>query len=265
LNKIKYLVFSLWILLISCLSALSQDHNLPFQVLHGAIVRGDSSKQDLSLVFTGDEYADGGEHIARVLHEQNVKGSFFFTGRFYRNPDFRELIQTLLMGGHYLGAHSDHHLLYCSWEKRDSLLVSRKEFMDDLEGNYRAMKEFGISRNEATFFLPPYEWYNDSIAAWCLETGLQLVNITYGTLSHADYTLPGSSAYRSSLEIYESILDYEKRNPAGLNGFILLIHTGTSAERTDKFYFYLERLIRELKDQAYRFKRIDELLKHNHI
>ena len=265
MNRIKYPVFSLGILLISGLSAFSQDHNFPFQTLHGAIVRGDSSKQDLALVFTGDEFADGGEHIARVLHEQGVKGSFFFTGKFYRNPDFKELIQALVREGHYLGAHSDQHLLYCSWENRDSLLISRKEFKDDLERNYGTMEEFGISRNEATYFLPPYEWYNDSIAAWCLETGLQLVNITYGTLSHADYTLPGSPAYRSSLEIYESILNYEKRHPAGLNGFILLIHTGTAAERTDKFYFYLDRLIRELKERAYRFKRIDEMLKHNNI
>ena len=65
-----------------------------------------------------------------------------------------------------LGAHSDKHLLYCSWEDRDSLLVTKKEFIDDLEGNYAEMAAFGIRREDAGYFLPPYEWYSTQISAW---------------------------------------------------------------------------------------------------
>jgi peptidoglycan/xylan/chitin deacetylase (PgdA/CDA1 family) len=86
--------------------------------------------------------------------------------------------------------------------------------------------------------------------------------MTYGTLSHADYTGPGSEGYHSSSDIYQSILDFELSSPQGLNGFILLIHIGTAEERTDKFYFYLEKLLMELKSKGYQFKRIDELLDH---
>ena len=229
--------------------------------LHGAIVRGDTSSAELALVFTGDEYADGGMHIANVLANRRIKASFFLTGKFYRNPEFKALIEELVKGGHYMGAHSDQHLLYCSWEKRDSLLVTEKQFRKDLQENYSVMYEFGISQKDAPFFLPPYEWCNDSVASWTRNMALQLINHTHGTLSHADYTVPGTPIYRSSEEIYQSILDYESASPRGLNGFILLVHIGTASERTDKFYLHLDELISELKTRGYKFKRIDGLLK----
>jgi peptidoglycan/xylan/chitin deacetylase (PgdA/CDA1 family) len=235
---------------------------LDFICESGAIVRGDTTKKELALVFTGDAFADGGEHIMSVLKNQKITGSFFFTGNFYRNPDFKKLIHSLKSDGHYLGGHSDSHLLYCDWNNRDSLLVTKKEFMNDLENNYRIMKRFGISGREALYFLPPYEWFNDSISAWTNSMGLRLINFTPGTLSNADYTTPDMSSYRSSEVIYRSILDFENENETGLNGFILLIHIGAAPERKDKFYFFLDDLITELELRGYQFKRIDVLLLH---
>lgn len=69
--------------------------------------------------------------------------------------------------------------------------------------------------------------------------GMQLINYSPGTLSAADYTYPGLKNYHSSKEIYQSILGKEKEGVNGLNGFILLLHIGTDARRTDKFYFQL--------------------------
>ena len=259
-NRIIHLLALLGIMLGPNLPAISQAGESPFQILHGAVVRGDTSKPELALVFTGDEYADGGIFIANVLANNDIDASFFLTGKFYKNPEFHTIIQRLLADGHYLGAHSDQHLLYCSWEKRDSLLVTQEEFTEDLLENYRRMLAFGINKEGAALFLPPYEWYNDSIASWTRALGLQLINHTHGTLSHADYTVPGTRGYRSSNEIHQSILDYELSAANGLNGFILLTHIGTVSGRTDKFYFYLEKLLEELQDRGYRFKRIDELL-----
>jgi peptidoglycan/xylan/chitin deacetylase (PgdA/CDA1 family) len=151
--------------------------------------------------------------------------------------------------------------LYCDWTKRDSLLVTKQQFKSDLEKNYDELKRFGISKSSAHFFLPPYEWYNDSIATWTKKMGLQLVNYTPGTLSHADYTTPDEKNYRNSEMIYHSILDYEKKYSSGLNGFVLLMHIGTEAKRTDKFYYHLPQLLQWLKEQGYQPVRIDELLK----
>ena len=259
-NKISLSVTLLILLLLPVQPATSQSGSPSHLLLHGAVVRSDTSKAELALVFTGDEYADGGVHISHILKQQGIKSSFFFTGKFYRNAEFEELIQVLLKDGHYLGAHSDQHLLYCDWVKRDSLLVTQKQFRDDLQDNYETMLSFGIEEEDAPFYLPPYEWYNDSISSWTQAMGLQLINHTHGTLSHADYTVPGTGAYRSSEEIFQSILDYETSASKGLNGFILLSHIGTAPERTDKFYFYLEKLLKELKSRGYHLKRIDELL-----
>lgn len=232
-----------------------------FTVVEGGIVRGDPAKRALALVFTGDAYADGAGHIRDVLARRGVPASFFLTGRFYRKPAFAELIEGLKSDGHYLGGHSDEHLLYCGWEDRDSLLVSRDSFLVDLRANYDELERFGVTRSEARYFLPPYEWYNATISAWTRGQGLTLVNFTPGTRSNTDYTTPDmGDRYVPSESIFRSILRYEERDPNGLNGFILLLHVGTAPERTDKFYLRLDELLAALQVRGYHFARIDELL-----
>ncbi len=256
------LSFTISLLLMAevCLAQTKQVVPTRFTVVRGAVTRGDSTEKKLALVMTGDEFADGGRFIAQTLKNQNTKASFFFTGRFYRAAAFKKTIKQLKKDGHYLGAHSDEHLLYCDWNNRDSLLVSKPQFRHDLQANYQELKKLGIAKSKAHFFLPPYEWYNDSIAAWTQEAGLQLINFTPGTLSHADYTTPADKNYRSSEVIYQSIVAYEQRRPAGLNGFILLMHIGTDARRTDKFYHQLPRLLQWLREKGYQLVRIDDLL-----
>jgi peptidoglycan/xylan/chitin deacetylase (PgdA/CDA1 family) len=168
-------------------------------------------------------------------------------------------VQRLHREDHYLGAHSNDHLLYNDWSRRDSLLVTRDSFMRDLNKNYEVMAAYGVRKEDAPYFLPPYEWYNDSIAQWTKDMGLQLVNYTPGTLSHADYTTPAMKNYRNSETIFQSILDYEGRSSTGLNGFVLLLHIGTDEARQDKFYRYLPQLLLWLRKENYRPVRLDEL------
>ena len=228
---------------------------------HGAIIRGDIARKQLALVFTGDEFADGGIFIAQTLKEHHIHGSFFLTGNFYRNKKFRLIIKKLITDGNFMGVHSDQHLLYCDWEKRDSLLVTRREFVDDLQKAYAELKKWNIQQDSARFFLPPYEWYNDTIAQWTSQIGLQLVNFTPGTRSNADYTYPDmGSKYLDSETIYKSIVNFEQNSANGLNGFLLLVHIGTDPRRTDKFYTRLPKLIGDLKKLGYEFVRVDALL-----
>lgn len=231
-----------------------------YEMVQGGIVRADTASKSISLVFTGDEYADGGNHIYQTLKKNKVKASFFFTGNFYTNPQFRSIIKKLKKNNHYLGAHSDKHLLYNDWTDRNKTLVSRDSFIRDLDENYKKMKSAGIEKKDALYFMPPYEWYNDTISAWARAYGLQIINFTPGTYSNADYTYPDmGDKYRSTDWIYDKILTYEKAY--SLNGFILLIHIGTDPRRKDKLYFKLNELIPALKNKGYTFKRIDRLLK----
>ena len=218
----------------------------------GGITRTDINKKQISLVFSGHEFADGYKTIQYTLKKLNIKASFFFTGDFYSNPKYRKIIKGLQKENHYLGGHSDKHLLYCPWQKRDSLLVTKNEFLNDLKANYSKMEKFGIKKNEAPFYLPPYEWYNDSISLWCKEIGIQLVNFTPGTLSNADYSIPEmGDKYFSSNEIYNKIIQVESKQ--GLNGNIMLFHIGTDKRRQDKFYPKLYALLIDLSKAGYDF------------
>jgi peptidoglycan/xylan/chitin deacetylase (PgdA/CDA1 family) len=227
----------------------------------GGIIRADRTQKDIHLVFTGHEFGDGGETIRGVLKKHSIKASFFLTGDFYRNPRYMNLIAALKKDGHYLGAHSDKHVLYCSWEKRDSSLVTKGDYFRDVLHNYREMERFGIRQPDAKYFLPAYEWYNDTISAWTKELGLMLVNFTPGTYSNADWTHPELGVqYLSSDTIFTRILRFERSRTDGLNGFILLTHIGTDPRRKDKFYARLDELVTALEKKGYKFRLLTDSL-----
>lgn len=217
----------------------------------GGLVRFDPSEKSIMLAFTASDMNDGTSQILRVLKRQRVKAAFFFTGRFFSK--FPDDVRKVCQHGHYVGSHGNAHLLYCAWEKRDSTLVTRCEFQSDLRGSLMVMHSMGIDTLSARYFMPPYEYYNDSITAWAVQMQMKLVNYTPGSTTNADYTIPSMKNYRSSQDIYDSVMALEGRQ--GLNGYILLFHLGTSSARTNKFYHsHLERLIKALKRKGYRFR-----------
>ena len=227
---------------------------------HGAIVKGDSTKKEIALVFTADEFGEGIPTIIETLQKQNVKGSFFFTGRFYNNPQNEPNIKSLFKNFHYLGPHSNYHLLYCDWNKRDSTLISRRTFMHDYNLNEQAMMKLNVYQPWNRFFIPPYEWWNNDVARWCNEIGISLFNLTPGSATNADYTYPEMGAsYKTSEELLNHIKKLAKQKN-GLNGYILLIHAGTDPRRKDKLYSRLNEMIDYLKNEGYKLKRIDQLL-----
>jgi endoglucanase len=229
---------------------------------YGCIIRGDTTKKEIALVFTADEYGEGAETVLNTFEMYAVKASFFLTGRYYANPENEPYLHKMRNNGHYLGAHSDGHLLYNDWTKRDSLLVTKEAFCRDLDANYKKMEAWDIKKSDARFFMPPYEWYNQTITDWTAEKGLKLVNFTPGLRTAADYTYPelGENRYLTSEWIYNQLVNFEQSNSSGLNGYMILIHLGTDPRRPDKFYNLLPSLIEELQGKGYEFKRVDALL-----
>lgn len=226
----------------------------------GGIVRGPTHERKIALEFTGHEYAEGGETILNELARHGVRASFFLTGEFLANPEFAPLVRRIVREGHYLGPHSDRHLLYCSWDADCRLLVTRAEFRADLEANLRKIRRFGVPHAAVRYFVPPYEHYNAPIAAWSAELGLTLTNFTPGTRSTADYTGEADRHFVSTPVIFESILRRERDDPHGLNGFLLLLHIGSGPGRADKFHTRFGELLDILAARGYQFVRVDELL-----
>jgi peptidoglycan/xylan/chitin deacetylase (PgdA/CDA1 family) len=226
------------------------------------ITRGPVDGRRLTLVFTGHEFAEGGQTILNELAKHHAVASYFFTGDFLANPDFKPLVQRIVREGHYLGPHSDKHLQYCDWTAEKNTLVTKEQFTADLRANLDKITRLGIE--QPRFFLPPYEHFNDDIARWTAELRLTLVNYTPGTRSNADYTSEGDANFVSSDAIFESILKREGQEPNGLSGFLLLLHVGAGPKRVDKFHARLGPLLDALAGKGYRFVRIDELLAGSH-
>lgn len=223
----------------------------------GAIIKGDPTKKRICLVFTADDKADGANTIISTLKKDKVKGGFFFTGKFYEM--YPDIVRQLVADGHYVGSHSYGHLLYAPWEKRDSMLVSKQQFVDDMLKSYNTMASFGISKEKAPYFIPPYEYYNSKVNGWAHEMGLQIINFTPGTGTNADYTTPDmGERYKSSAQLYKRLLDFERQHT--LNGHFLMIHFGTHPSRTDKFYTLLPKIIKTLQHRGYTFVSVEEML-----
>jgi peptidoglycan/xylan/chitin deacetylase (PgdA/CDA1 family) len=228
---------------------------------YAAVIRGDSTRREVALVFTADSFMDGAPFILHTLSEQKIPGSFFLTGNSFKQDNADEIIARMVKGGHYLGPHSDAHLLYCDWMHRDSLLIARDTFESDLKANYDRMIPWGVDINKSPYFIPPYEWYNRQIVDWADSLGVKVINFTPGLRTAADYTYPEmGDRYWDSERILQSVLEYEQVMPSGLNGYTILIHLGTDPRRTDKFYHKLPLLIATLKERGYNFERIDRFL-----
>jgi len=230
----------------------SASHDI--QDSNGAIIRNNADQKVIYLIFSADSFGEGAEHILSVLEKRNIKGSFFLTGNYLRNKENRPVIKRMISDGDFVGPHSDKHLLYVPWDDRDSLLVSRKEFEDDLKANYSILAKKGFYDFSEKYFLPPYEWYNSVIASWTNDMGIKLINFTPGTGTNADYTTPGMKNYISSDQLLERLKKYEEKN--GLNGAFVLIHLGTDPARTDKLYLKLDDIIQYYSDKGYSFKKL---------
>jgi peptidoglycan/xylan/chitin deacetylase (PgdA/CDA1 family) len=226
----------------------------------GGIVRGDLTEKRIALIFTGGDYGEGTAFILDTLRQAGIQGSFFVTGHYLSNEDHRALLHRMVAEGHYLGPHSDTHPLYCPWDDRSQTLVTQSFFEQDLRKNIADLRQFGALANEAPiYFIPPYEWFNADQVRWSQELGITLFNFSPGSGSNRDWIPEGERGFVSSAAILADILAYERTDPHGLNGFILLLHLG--ALRQDKMHTQLPALVAELFRRGYRFARVDELLR----
>ncbi|UCG16270.1 MAG: polysaccharide deacetylase family protein [Phycisphaerales bacterium] len=232
----------------------------PWTLDQGAVVRGDVAEKRIALIFTGGEHGDGSEHILDTLKRAGIKASFFVTGHYVANEEHHPFLRRMVAEGHYLGPHSDSHPLYCSWEDRSRTLVTESFFRSDLQKNIEALRGFGaLDGTGPTYFIPPYEWFNEAQVRWARDMGIVLFNFTPGSGSNRDWIPEGHAGFVSSRRILSDILAYDRKDPHGLNGFLLLLHLGSLRE--DKTYLLLGTLIDELARRGYRYVRVDEMLK----
>lgn len=235
-------------------------HNRPWTIVEDAPIRGNVARRQIALVFTGGDFGEGAKAILDQLAERGIQASFFVTGDFLRQPALASPLRRMLRDGHYLGPHSHAHLLYCSWEDRSRTLVTERVFVEDLRRNIDELRKLGAlaADDQPVYFIPPYEWYNREQSAWARRMGVLLFNFTPGSGSNRDWAPEGHKSFVPSTQIVDDILAFERKDPNGLNGFILLLHLGS--QRQDKMHPHVGRLIDALRDRGYAFIRIDQML-----
>ncbi len=218
----------------------------------GGINRFNPAKKQITIIFTGHQYADGYSKIRKTLNKNKVKAAFFFSGDFLRKKSNASKVRKLFQEGHYIGPATNHYVRLADWNNTESSSIRKRAFLLDLKENYGALKKLGIDKQQAPFFNPPFELYNDSISRWCKETGVFLIRSTPGTYANLDYTFPEMREnYYSSKEIFDKIMQVEASK--GLNGYILQFNFGVNPGRKDKFYNSLPALLENLKKAGYEF------------
>ncbi len=222
----------------------------------GTIVRVNPDEKVIYLCFTADENFNGAETILKTLKKRRIKGNFFLTGNCMRYAPNQDVIRRIVEEGHYVGGHSDKHVLYCDWGAERPTLMSADSIIADLRANYAELAKFGVQREAAQWFLPPYEHYNAFSVGVLESMGVQVVNYTPGIGTPADYTTPDMKSYRRAQTLIDGLYQFEKEQ--GLNGALLLIHPGIHQDRpeSERLYNRLDEIIRYLKKKGYRFDRL---------
>jgi endoglucanase len=255
----RWHVVLIWLIFPGIAAAASPIADTLSRDSRGGIVRGDVSKKTLALIFTGDEFGESMQPILDTLKQRKIAAGFFVTGKFLRQPSLRKLVERAIAEGHYVGPHSDGHLLYAEWDAPHKSLVSEEEFTVDLKKNLAELRKIGALKDDGpTYFIPPYEHYNADQVRWAKAMGVTVFNFTPGSGSNRDYMREDDKKFVSSQQLLTDVLTYEKKDANGLNGFFLLLHLGSG--RKDPFHTQLGKLCDALSERGYSFERVDKLL-----
>lgn len=221
----------------------------------GAIVRHDTTQQVIYLIFSADSMFEGAPVALEAMAERGIKGNFFFTGNFLERPCNGDIVRRIVGEGHYVGGHSNRHMLLADWGRERTELVTVDSMLSDVRANLAKLDSMGVATADARWFMPPFEWIAPSQVPVLTDSlGLHVINPTPGIEIYRDYTTPDMAEYHSSRQLIDQLFEYESER--GMNGVFLIFHLGTQDVRTDKLYHHLPMLLDSLTTLGYTFDRL---------
>jgi peptidoglycan-N-acetylmuramic acid deacetylase len=211
------------------------DAGRMFEVIiedQGAVYKGDKNKKELYLTFDNGYENGYTEQILDVLKKEKVPAAFFVTGHYLESAS--ELVERMAYEGHIIGNHSWHH--------PDLTKVSDEKIKQELE-MVRAETEKLTGKKHMAYLRPPRGVFSERTMAVARDAGYTHV---FWSLAYVDWNTDQQKGWQYS---YDKIMN--QIHP----GAILLLHT-VSKDNADA----LEKVIRDLKEQGYTFKSLDDLM-----
>lgn len=199
---------------------------------HGAVYKGDPTKKDIYLTFDNGYENGYTEQILDVLKKEKVPAAFFVTGHYLQSAP--ELVERMAKEGHIIGNHSWHH--------PDMTNISDQKIEKELE-LVRAGTEKITGKKEMVYMRPPRGIFSERTMDIARQAGYTHV---FWSLAFVDWNTDQQRGWKYA---------YDKITSQIHPGAVLLLHT-VSKDNADA----LGKVIRDLKEEGYTFKSLDDLM-----
>lgn len=202
------------------------------------ISRVKTEQKALALTFDAGANADGVDRILPILVQNDIRGTFFLTGKFIEK--FPQAVQAIKKSGAEFGNHSYDHPYFTK--------LTSERIAAEISG-----AEDAFSRQGGEFlplFRSPYGDRNAGTLASISEAGYLNIRWTVDSLGWK-----GTSGGMSKEKVQSQVLT------KAASGAIIMMHLGSNPD--DKTHLDSEALpeiIAQLKADGYEFKTLSELL-----
>ena len=203
------------------------------------IIKVNTTEKAVALTFDAGANGDGVEKVLPILEENNIKGTFFLTGKFIEK--YPEKVKAIMASGGDIGNHSyDHpYLTHLSSEEIVVKIKGAEDAFAKLDGKFQP------------FFRSPYGDRNTSTLSTISDTGYINIRWTVDSLGWK-----GTSGGQTKTSVEQKVL--KNSSP----GAIIMMHLGSNPD--DKSHLdsqALPDIIAKLKADGYEFMTLSELLK----
>ena len=173
------------------------------------------------------------EKILNLLNEENVQGAFFILENLIlKNED---LVKKMIDSGHIVANHTSTH--------KDVSKISQEEMICEIK-NLEELYKSTYGKEMPKYFRPPEGKFNEENLRWLSENGYKTVMWSFAYADWDNRNQPSNEyAYKKIIENVH-------------NGEVMLLHPNSKTNAD-----ILQRVIKDLKAQGFRFGTLDELCK----
>ncbi len=197
-----------------------------FLKLNKSFNRGSPSIPILCITFDGGSKKGSSEEIIKILKEEELKVTFFLTGKFIKN--YPEIVKEIEKEGHEVGNHTYSHphltTYFMNFKQETLEKINYENIRVELSTTNNLYK--ALTGKEMVFFWKEtYGDYNGEIIKWGWMAGYYHIGWSWDSLDWMEEDFPNFERRINKInELKEKIQKNEKE----LYGQILLFHLGSN-------------------------------------